>query len=142
MLPCRRYAGHICFIIYKEGEMNGEKDKSHETLRYGSVGEKRVVRSLTNLYRDKRICDFPTDRDSLHDIEQAIIRSVDYCYRRVENRGRIVSRDALMLRLWNDDCCVEENTLTVNVTRLRKKLEAHGLADVIVTRPGSGYIIP
>jgi DNA-binding response OmpR family regulator len=60
----------------------------------------------------------------------------------LENRGKIVSRDALMLRLWNDDCFVEENTLTVNVTRLRRKLEAHGLEDVIVTRPGSGYIIP
>lgn len=60
----------------------------------------------------------------------------------LENRGKIVSRDALMLRLWNDDCFVEENTLTVNVTRLRKKLEAHGLSDVIITRPGSGYIIP
>ena len=60
----------------------------------------------------------------------------------LENRGKIVSRDALMLRLWNDDCFVEENTLTVNVTRLRKKLETLGLADVIVTKPGSGYIIP
>ena len=60
----------------------------------------------------------------------------------LENRGRIVSRDALMLRLWNDDCFVEENTLTVNVTRLRRKLEAHGLGNAIVTRPGSGYIIP
>ena len=60
----------------------------------------------------------------------------------LENRGKIVSRDALMLRLWNDDCFVEENTLTVNVTRLRRKLEAHGLGDVIVTRPGSGYIVP
>lgn len=60
----------------------------------------------------------------------------------LENRGKIVSRDALMLRLWNDDCFVEENTLTVNVTRLRRKLEAHGLEDVIVTKPGSGYIIP
>jgi DNA-binding response OmpR family regulator len=60
----------------------------------------------------------------------------------LENRGKIVSRDALMLRLWNDDCFVEENTLTVNVTRLRRKLEAHGLGHVIVTRPGSGYIIP
>ena len=60
----------------------------------------------------------------------------------LENRGKIVSRDALMLRLWNDDCFVEENTLTVNVTRLRRKLEAHGLGDAIVTRPGSGYIIP
>lgn len=59
----------------------------------------------------------------------------------LENRGKIVSRDALMLRLWNDDCYVEENTLTVNVTRLRKKLESAGLKDIIVTRPGSGYII-
>ena len=60
----------------------------------------------------------------------------------LENRGKIVSRDALMLRLWNDDCFVEENTLTVNVTRLRRKLEAHGLVNVIVTKPGSGYILP
>ena len=59
----------------------------------------------------------------------------------LENRGKIVSRDALMLRLWNDDCFVEENTLTVNVTRLRRKLEEHSLANVILTRPGSGYII-
>ena len=59
----------------------------------------------------------------------------------LENRGKIVSRDTLMLRLWNDDCFVEENTLTVNVTRLRRKLESIGLRDVIVTKPGSGYII-
>ena len=60
----------------------------------------------------------------------------------LENRGKIVSRDALMLRLWNDDCFVEENTLTVNVARLRRKLEDHGLHDVIVTKTGRGYIIP
>ena len=60
----------------------------------------------------------------------------------LENRGSIVSRDALMLRLWDDDCFVEENTLTVNVARLRRRLEGLGLANVIVTRPGSGYIIP
>jgi DNA-binding response OmpR family regulator len=59
----------------------------------------------------------------------------------LENRGRIVSRDTLMLRLWNDDCFVEENTLTVNVTRLRRKLESIGLRNVIVTKPGSGYLI-
>ncbi|MBQ6570083.1 MAG: response regulator transcription factor [Clostridia bacterium] len=59
----------------------------------------------------------------------------------LENRGKIVSRDALMVRLWNDDCYVEENTLTVNVTRLRRKLEEYGLCDVIKTKPGSGYII-
>ncbi len=60
----------------------------------------------------------------------------------LENKGRIVSRDALMTRLWQSDLYVEENTLTVNVGRLRKKLEELGLADVIVTRTGSGYIIP
>ena len=60
----------------------------------------------------------------------------------LENRGKIVSRDALMLRLWNDDCYVEENTLTVNVTRLRKKLDELGLTRVIVTKPGNGYLIP
>ena len=59
----------------------------------------------------------------------------------LENKGSIVSRDALMLRLWNDDCFVEENTLTVNVNRLRKKLESIGLCDVITTRTGSGYMI-
>lgn len=57
------------------------------------------------------------------------------------NRGKIVSRDALMLRLWQDDCYVEENTLTQNVARLRKKLEECGLTDAIVTKPGSGYMV-
>ena len=60
----------------------------------------------------------------------------------LESQGHIVSRDALMLRLWNDDCFVEENTLTVNVNRLRKKLESIGLTDVIITKTGSGYLIP
>lgn len=59
----------------------------------------------------------------------------------LESRGKIVSRDALMVRLWKNDCFVEENTLTVNVTRLRKKLEDHGLKDIIITKPGSGYIV-
>ena len=59
----------------------------------------------------------------------------------MENRGKIVSRDTLMTRLWEDDCYVEENTLTVNVTRLRKKLEQAGLKDYITTRVGHGYLI-
>lgn len=58
----------------------------------------------------------------------------------LENKGKIVSRDALMTRLWENDCYVEENTLTVNVARLRKKLEEYGITDVIVTKPGRGYI--
>ena len=46
-----------------------------------------------------------------------------------------------MLKLWNNDCFVDENTLTVNVTRLRKKLEEAGLTDFIQTKKGVGYLI-
>ena len=59
----------------------------------------------------------------------------------LENKGKIVSRDTLMTKLWQSDLYVEENTLTVNVSRLRKKLEDIGLCDVIATKQGSGYII-
>lgn len=59
----------------------------------------------------------------------------------MESHGKIVSRDTLMMKLWQDDCYVEENTLTVNVTRLRKKLAAAGLSDFIRTKIGSGYLI-
>ena len=59
-----------------------------------------------------------------------------------ENKGRIVSRDTLMTKLWQDDLYVEENTLTVNVARLRRRLEEIGLTELIVTKPGSGYIVP
>ncbi len=57
-----------------------------------------------------------------------------------ENKGKIVSRDVLMTKLWQSDLYVEENTLTVNVGRLRKKLESVGLCDLIVTKAGSGYM--
>ena len=59
----------------------------------------------------------------------------------LESRGKVVSRETLMTRLWEYDLYVEENTLTVNMTRLRKKLAAAGRTDYITTRVGSGYII-
>ncbi len=59
----------------------------------------------------------------------------------LESKGKIVSRDTLMTRLWQADCYVEENTLTVNIARLRKKLAQAGLDDFIRTKVGSGYII-
>ena len=59
----------------------------------------------------------------------------------LENKGKVVSRDTLMTRLWQMDCYVEENTLTVNITRLRKKLEHIGLTGFIKTKVGSGYIV-
>lgn len=59
----------------------------------------------------------------------------------LENKGKVVSRDTLMTKLWQMDSYVEENTLTVNVNRLRKKLEQAGLKDFITTKVGSGYLI-
>lgn len=56
-----------------------------------------------------------------------------------EQRGRTVSRSELMTRLWESDSFVDENTLTVNIARLRKKLEAAGAVDAIHTRKGAGY---
>ena len=59
----------------------------------------------------------------------------------MENKGKTVSREKLMERLWQTDQFIDENTLTVNVTRLRKKLDAAGLADFIETKFGVGYIV-
>ena len=59
----------------------------------------------------------------------------------MENKGRTVSRERLMERLWNTDSFVDENTLTVNVNRLRKKLDAAGLEGFIATKFGVGYIV-
>ena len=59
----------------------------------------------------------------------------------MENKGRVVSREKLMERLWETDSFIDENTLTVNVGRLRRKLEAAGLNDFIATKIGVGYIV-
>ena len=59
----------------------------------------------------------------------------------LENRDKTVSRERLMTVLWQSDCYVEENTLTVNGARLRKKLEGVGLGGIIATKPGEGYIL-
>ncbi|HIS79697.1 response regulator transcription factor [Anaeromassilibacillus sp. An200] len=59
----------------------------------------------------------------------------------MENRGKVVSRERLMERLWETDSFVDDNTLTVNVNRLRKKLDTAGLSDFISTKFGVGYLI-
>ena len=59
----------------------------------------------------------------------------------MENRGKTVSRDTMMQRLWETDSFVDENTLTVNVARLRRKLESCGLAGFILTKKGQGYMV-
>ena len=59
----------------------------------------------------------------------------------MRSKGKVVSREKLMEQLWSTDCFVDENTLSVNVGRLRKKLEAAGLSGFIATKFGVGYLI-
>lgn len=57
----------------------------------------------------------------------------------LNNKGNIVKRDELMTELWNNNEYINDNALTVNISRLRTKLEEYGLKDVIETRKGQGY---
>lgn len=59
----------------------------------------------------------------------------------VENKGKTVSREDIMTYLWESDSFIDDNTLTVNVTRIRKRLEAIGLSEMIVTKKGIGYMV-
>lgn len=59
----------------------------------------------------------------------------------LENQGNIVERDTIMIKLWESDCFIDDNTLTVNITRLRKKLSEIGLDNYIITKKGYGYMV-
>ncbi|MFA9378242.1 MAG: response regulator transcription factor [Lachnotalea sp.] len=59
----------------------------------------------------------------------------------MENKNEVVSRDKIMRKLWDNDSFIDDNTLTVNLNRLRKKLDANKLTDFIETKKGLGYII-
>lgn len=59
----------------------------------------------------------------------------------IEHNGKMVKREDIMTRLWENDSYVDENTLSVNMNRLRKKLESIGLNDFITTKKGFGYIV-
>ena len=103
---------------------------------YGMAGKIPVLEhrgAVLNL--NSTTLDFNGQRIELTRNEFRILQTL------LENKGRVVSRDTLMNKLWQMDSYVEENTLTVNVTRLRKKLEGMGLEDFISTRVGSGYIV-
>lgn len=59
----------------------------------------------------------------------------------LENTGKVISRDTIMTRLWESDSFIDDNTLTVNVARLRKRVEEIGLCDFIKTKKGIGYMV-
>lgn len=100
--------------------------------------------SVTAPFLEHRGTILNTDRQSLSFGRQEIPLSKNE-YRillcLLENKGKVVSREKLMERLWATDVFIDENTLTVNVNRLRKKLENAGLTDFITTKFGVGYMI-
>ena len=59
----------------------------------------------------------------------------------LEKKGNIVTREEIMIKLWDSEFYIDDNTLTVNMNRLRKKLEEIGMTDIIETKRGLGYII-
>nr|MCR5657181.1 winged helix-turn-helix domain-containing protein [Butyrivibrio sp.] len=59
----------------------------------------------------------------------------------MEQPGKVVSRESIMERLWGAEEFVDDNTLTVNVTRIRKKIDAAGVPNFITTKRGLGYIV-
>lgn len=81
----------------------------------------------TLIYKDMKI--------ELTKNEQRIIQLL------YENIGKVVSREQIMKRLWDNDCFVDDNTLTVNMTRLRKKLEDASIENFIHTKKGLGYTL-
>ena len=83
---------------------------------------------------DNTVC-FQSSQIELSKNEAKILRLL------MEKKGTIVSRDSLMEYLWKTDFYVDENALSVNVNRLRKKLESIGIVDFIQTKKGLGYKI-
>lgn len=59
----------------------------------------------------------------------------------MENKGNIISRDEIMNDLWQSDEFVDDNTLTVNINRLRRKLEEVGVHQFLITKRGQGYLV-
>lgn len=60
----------------------------------------------------------------------------------MKNNGKILSREKLLRALWDDERYVDDNTLTVNINRLRRKIEQAGVKDYIETKVGQGYLVP
>ena len=59
----------------------------------------------------------------------------------MENVGSVVAREEIMQKLWEEDYYIDDNTLTVNINRLRKKLNELELTDFITTKKGLGYMV-
>jgi len=101
------------------------QNEARETIEYNGVI--LDINSGTLSYKDTKI--------ELTKNEHKILSLL------MKNKSKVVSREKLMKLLWDDDYYVNENTLTVNINRIRTKLDDMGIRDFITTRKGEGYII-
>lgn len=83
------------------------------------------------------------DNDVIYDDKKMDLTKNEFriLYILMKNCGDVVSRDKIMRKLWEDESFVDDNTLTVNINRLRKKLSDIGVKDFIKTKRGQGYIV-
>ena len=104
-----------------------QKETVNDSLQYKDKGLKLQLNNSTVIYKD-------------HEIELSK-NEIRILYTLLQHKENIVSRDQLMESLWQSNEFIDDNTLTVNINRVRKKLEAAGLKDFIKTKRGQGYMI-
>ena len=119
------YKSNIDLFEEKIGRRIPEDISNKPCVIYGKLAE-ALIRELFKL-------DYPE-----YQVEHYEFRILQVLF---ERAGKIVSRDEIIARLWDSDEFIDDNTLTVNVARLRKKLESAGMKDVIRTKKGIGYIV-
>lgn len=125
-------------FIGKPFDLNVLTAKVQAMLRrtYDFVGQ-------TNLVEHKGAILNTSDTTLIYNDEKIELTKNDYKILQVlmENKGKAISRDTIMTRLWETDSYIDDNTLSVNMSRLRKKLEDVGLYGFIITKKGIGYMV-
>ena len=125
-------------FIAKPFDLNVLTAKVKALLRrtYDFVGQ-------TNLLEHKGVILNTSDATLIYNNEKIQLTKNDNKILQVliENKGKAVSRENIMVKLWETDSYVDDNTLTVNITRLRKKLQELGLNNFIITKKGIGYMV-
>ena len=117
-------------LIHRFYKATAVSDEMHVVQEIDNGGEKRRQEFTLELSKGRVVAG---DAVELSKNELQILKIL------VENQGKIVSRDDIMNELWDNCMFVDDNTLTVNMTRLKGKLEDIGITGAIVTKRGMGY---
>lgn len=125
-------------FVAKPFDLNVLQAKIQALLRrtYDFTGDSALMEHSGMIFdTGKGVVTYENAKIELTKNEMGILRCL------LEQKGRIVTRDKLMEKLWESDSFIDDNTLTVNVARLRKKLEEIGVKDIIKTKKGIGYVV-